>query len=134
MKKAPFLRPVILVPAVVLLLAVVIGLTVWLPRPTAVFDGSRVCNSDRFYLEFTRMNKDDSHVMLLDPGDVLHVRTRVERGRVDVFVTNSDKVLYRGNSLSGETAFDLPFPDGGSCTILVNARGDAAGMLDFAVQ
>lgn len=134
MKKPLYLRPQVLIPAVILILIIALNVVLRTNQTSSVFDGSRVCNSHRYYLEFTHMNQDDYHIMLLNPGDVLHVQTRVDRGQVDVFVTNSDQVVYRGNSLAGESSFDLPFPDGGSCTISVNARGDAAGMLDFTVQ
>lgn len=53
-------------------------------RVDRVFDSSRVGNPDRYWLDFSYMDKSDSQTMYLESGDTLSVSYEMKDGRVNV--------------------------------------------------
>lgn len=99
-------------------------------RSDRVFDGSRVGNPDGFLLDFSYMDRSDSHTMSLKPGDILKVTYEIKDGRVDVTIGTSDQdPIYRGDDVQ-TGAFELPIQEEGEYVISVNASR-ACGRLAF---
>ena len=97
------------------------------------FDGSRVCNADRYLLEFSQMNRDDAHSLHMDADDMLRVEYEIQRGRVDVRVeTEEGEVIYRGDRAESGS-FALPAVRAGEYAVSVHAE-NAAGRLSFNVE
>ncbi len=98
-------------------------------RKTA-FDGSRVTDETGFRMEYTVLNGEETAVLTLSAGEVLHVELAHEKGSVDVTVGIPGRdALWRGTQ-QADAAFDLPVPESGDYTIRVTGRG-AAGRVSF---
>lgn len=97
------------------------------------FDGSRVCNSDTYLLEFSQMNRDDACSLHMEAGNMLRVEYEIQRGRVDVCVdVEGNGPIYRGNRVESGS-FALPAARTGEYMISVHAE-NAWGRLFFAVE
>lgn len=102
----------------------------WPWRSDRIFNGSRVGNPDGFLLDFSYMDRSDSHTMSLKPGDILKVSYEIKDGRIDVAIGISGQdPIYHGNDVQ-TGAFELPIQEEGEYVISVNASR-ACGRLEF---
>lgn len=87
------------------------------------FSGSRVKNSDSYYLDIQQMNGTDLHTLELEAGDTLKVRFETEKGSLYMEIKAPDgTTVYRGNGKE-TTAFTVDVPLTGVYPIVVEARG-----------
>lgn len=102
-------------------------------RIDRVFDGSRVGNTDGYWLDFSYMDKSDSQTIYLESGDTLKVTYEVRDGRIDVTIgISGQNLIYRGNDVqTGD--FELPIQEAGEYVISVNAS-KASGRLAFELK
>lgn len=99
-------------------------------RSDRAFDGSRVGNPDGFLLDFSYMDRSDSHTLSLKPGDILKATYEVKDGRIDVTIrVSGHDPIYCGNDVQTGT-FELPVQEEGEYVISVNASR-ASGRLAF---
>lgn len=75
-----------------------------------IFDGSRTGNDDQFIMEYTILNKTETHEMKLDKGIIINVNIVNKSGRLDVLVVDKDgEELYRGdNADTGKFSLEVP--------------------------
>lgn len=85
----------------------------------SVFDGNKVSNADRFYMEYSILNKQEDTVMKLLSGDQLQVEIAQTKGRVDVMIgMDGEEPIYEGNGLI-EIGFTLTIRETGDYYISV---------------
>ncbi len=104
-------------------------------RPTAKFDGDRVCSTDpaSFYLRFSVLNTEDAQTMSFQEGDTLSVSWLIKSGSVDVLIGMAGEApLYQANGRGNgdEAAFELTVPKTGDYTVTITGR-NAKGWLRF---
>ncbi len=123
-------RIIIGVAFIVLSLAVVFFITY---QNQSVFTGSSVKNSDRYNLEFSKMNGEDSTVINLREGDMLSVNFDVSKGRVDISIgIEGENPIYKGDDINNGN-FTVEIEQSGEYQISVNAK-HAAGLIDIMLK
>ena len=125
-------KKIVLLFAVIALIAAA-GILIFTRQPETRFDGKRISDTDRFDLQFERMNMTDSETMALEEGDILHVSWRIESGQMDIVIgMEGEKAIYQANGRTAgdETEFDVEIPHTGVYTITVTAR-EAKGRIAF---
>lgn len=75
-----------------------------------VFNGNRIGNDKQFIMEYTVLNKTETHQMKLEKGAFIDVIIENESGRLDVLVVDENgEKLYRGDdALTGEFSLEIP--------------------------
>lgn len=97
-----------------------------------VFDGDRVRNPDRYYLDFDFMNQVDSDVMMLHAGDNLHATWNIKKGDVSIEITKEDGTrIYKGDDLD-KADFVIPISEDGNYTVEISAKR-AKGVIEIGV-
>ena len=101
--------------------------------PSSVFDGNKVSDVDRFYMEYSILNKQEDTVMKLFSGDQLHVEIAQTKGSVDIMVgMDGEEPIYEGNNLT-EIRFTLMIGKTGDYHIFVTGNR-ARGSVSFERQ
>ena len=99
----------------------------------SVFDGNKVSDADRFYMEYSILNKQEDTVMKLFSGDQLQVEIAQTKGSVDVRIgMDGEKPIYEGNNLI-EISFALMIEKTGDYYISVMGNR-ARGYVSFERQ
>lgn len=98
-----------------------------------IFDGSRTGNDKQFIMDYTVLNKTETHEMKLDKGAKVDVAIKNKSGRLDVIVESADgKEIYKGNDIeSGQ--FTLEIKDSGTYKFTVTGA-KAKGSVSFKVR
>ena len=97
------------------------------------FSGSRVQNPDSYLLDIRLMNGNDVHSMILNEGDVLHIRFETDKGELQMEIKAPDGTsIYSGNGKVA-TDFNLNITQSGVYTIAVEAR-NAKGTIHVQLQ
>ena len=97
-----------------------------------VFSGSSTGNDRQFIMEYSVLNKTETHEMKLEEGKVVNVVIENNSGRLEVLVKDSDgEELYRGdNAASGKFSLKIPKTD----TYTFSVKGtNAKGGVSFIV-
>ena len=97
-----------------------------------VFNGNRTGNDEQFIMDYSILNKTETHEMNLKEGDTIDVIIESKSGKVDVVVSDSSgKKVYVGhNASSGEFSFEIPKTD--TYKFSITGR-DAKGSVSFKV-
>ncbi len=98
-------------------------------HPNPEYNGDRILGEDQFTLDFTAMNGEQTHTLLLKAGDILHCVWRIDQGDVDIMISIAETKIYQGNRID-QAAFDLTIPADGDCTVSVKGTR-AAGRIDI---
>lgn len=109
-----------------LLLLVLVAVLALSGCHTTSFRGSRVCNPDRYSLDFSYMAGEDSWPMALEASDTLHMEWEIRKGTVDIaLLSESGEFIYRANGVGRREAasFEVVIPESGTYTIRVSAAG-----------
>ena len=116
-----------LVFACVVLLAVAAGCQ------SQAFEGNRTAGENQFILDYSFLDKTETHTMDLMQGTDVNVKIESLSGRIDVVVSDAyGKELYRGNDASSGS-FLLEIPETGAYTFSVTGSR-AEGSVAFAVE
>lgn len=116
-----------------LLLLVLIAVLAFSGCQAASFRGSRVCNPNRYSLDFSYMAGEDSWPMALEGSDTLHMEWEIRKGTVNIaLLSESGESVYRANGVGKEetASFDVKIPQTGTYTIQVSAAG-AEGYIEI---
>ena len=97
------------------------------------FEGTRTADENQFTLDYSFLDKTETHTMNLEQGTGVKVKIESLSGRIDVVVSDAyGKELYRGNDASSGS-FLLEIPETGAYTFSVTgSRAD--GSVAFAVE
>ena len=99
----------------------------------SVFDGHKISDMDRFYMEYSILNKQEDTVTKLISGDELQVEMAQTKGSVDVRIgMDGEKPIYEGNNLT-EIRFTLMIGKTGDYHIFVTGNR-AKGYVSFERQ
>ena len=99
----------------------------------SVFDGNKVSNVDRFYMEYSILNKQEDTVMKLLSRDQLQVEIAQTKGSVDVMIgMDGEEPIYEGNNRT-EIRFTLMIGKTGDYYISVIGNR-AKGYVSFERQ
>ncbi len=97
------------------------------------FYGSRTGDEKQFLLEYSFLNKTETHEMALEQGTAIHVGIEHVSGRIDVIVSDAlGKEIYRGNEASSGN-FLLEIPETGTYRFSVTGK-KAKGSVSFIVE
>lgn len=99
----------------------------------ASFRGNRVCNPDRYTLDFSYMAGEDSWLLALEASDTLHMEWEIRKGTVNIaLLSESGESVYRANGVGRREAasFEVVIPETGTYTIRVSAAG-AEGYIEI---
>lgn len=88
----------------------------------AVFDGSRIANSDSCRLDIARMTGSDRHTMEMNAGDTLQVQFETQSGSLHMKINAADGTLLYAGSGKDATSFALNIREGGAYTVAIEAR------------
>ena len=88
----------------------------------AVFDGSRIANSDSCRLDIARMTGSDRHTLEMNAGDTLQVQFETQSGSLHMKINAADGTLLYGGSGKDATSFALNIREGGAYTVAIEAR------------
>lgn len=98
-----------------------------------VFNGNRTSNDVQFIMDFSVLNKTETHEMSLEEGTTVNVDIEKISGRIDILVEDIDgNKIYRGdNADSNQFSFDIPK----SSTYIFSITGKKAkGSVSFKVS
>lgn len=78
-----------------------------------VFNGNRTSNDEQFIMDYSVLNKTETHKMKLKQGSIINVSIENKSGRVDILVANAEgKEIYRGdNADSSKFSLEIPKTD-----------------------
>ena len=97
------------------------------------FAGSRTANETQFLLEYSILNKAQTHEMDLKQGTMVRVEIESQSGRIDVVVTDKNgEEIYKGNGASSGS-FSLEIPQTDTYRFSV-AGSNAKGSVSFTVE
>ena len=98
-----------------------------------IFDGSRTGNDKQFIIDYTVLNKTETHEMKLNQGSKVEVVIDNKSGSLDIVVANADgKEIYRGDDAqSGQ--FTLEIKESGTYKFTVTGT-KAKGRVSFKVR
>lgn len=114
------------------ILFLIILAAVFFPKQGSI-QGTRTSEPTKYLLDFTQMTGEDSAVLSLKAGDILHCSWNITSGRADITIgLSGQEPIYRGNQLD-YAAFDLVIPEDGTYLVTFSAR-KAAGTLHIMVQ
>ena len=88
----------------------------------AVFDGSRIANSDSYRLDIARMTGSDRHTLEMNAGDTLQVQFETQSGSLHMKINAADATLLYAGSGKDATSFALNVREGGAYTVAIEAR------------
>ena len=88
----------------------------------AVFDGSRIANSDSCRLDIARMTGSDRHTLEMNAGDTLQVQFETQSGSLHMKINAADCTLLYAGSGKDATSFALNIREGGAYTVAIEAR------------
>lgn len=97
-----------------------------------VFNGNRTGNDKQFIMEYTVLNKTQTHQMKLEKGASIDVIIENKSGRLDILIVNEEgEKLYRADDAStGKFSLEIPKTDTYSFSITGNK---AKGSVSFKV-
>lgn len=98
-----------------------------------VFNGNRSSNDKQFIMDYTILNRTETHEMELKKGSKVDVVIDNKSGRLDIVVANNDgKEIYRGDDAqSGK--FTLDIQESGTYKFTVTGK-KAKGGFSFKVN
>lgn len=78
-----------------------------------VFNGNRTSNDKQFILDYSVLNRTETHEMKLQEGSKINVVVESKSGSVDILVTDSNGlVIYKANNAtSGNFLIQIPKSD-----------------------
>lgn len=88
----------------------------------AVFNGSRIANSDSYRLDIARMTGSDRHTLELNAGDTLQVQFETQSGSLHMKISTADGTLLYAGSGKDMTSFALNIRESGAYIVAVEAR------------
>lgn len=95
-----------------------------------VFNGSRTGNDKQFIMDYSVLNRTETHEMNLEQGSIVDVVIENNSGRVDILVTDADgQEIYRGDDASS-SKFSLNIPKTGTYKFSVTGS-KAKGSVSF---
>lgn len=96
------------------------------------FNGNRTSNNVQFIVDYSVLNRAETHEMKLKDGANINVIIENKSGRVDILVADANgKEIYRGdNAASGKFSLKIPKADTYKFSI---AGSDAKGSVSFIV-
>lgn len=73
------------------------------------FNGNRTGDDSRFIMDYTMMNKTETHELKLEQGDSVNVSIESQSGRLDILFTDSSgNEIYKGdNAASGSYVLEI---------------------------
>ena len=96
--------------------------TIYFCNNRDVFIGTSTKTTDCYILQVEKMNKTDSHVLVLEKDDVLSVEYSIDRGNVDLVIgLEKEKPIYKGNDIE-DGKFEVIVPRDGEYQITVEAK------------
>lgn len=98
-----------------------------------VFNGSRTSNDEQFVMEYTVLNKTETHKMQLEKDTEVEVVIENKSGQLDVLVEDSigNKIYQGDDASSGE--FTLTITKSDEYTFFIKGK-DAQGSVSFKVK
>jgi hypothetical protein len=97
-----------------------------------IFNGNRISNDKEFSMDYSILNKTETHEMILDEGTIVDVNIVNKSGYLNVLVKDTnEQELYRGdNALTSHFSITIPKTD----TYIFNITGNnAEGSVSFKV-
>lgn len=88
----------------------------------AVFDGSRIANSDSCRLDIARMTGSGRHTLEMNAGDTLQVQFETQSGSLHMEINAADGTHLYAGSGKDATSFALNIREGGTYTVAIEAR------------
>lgn len=125
-------KTIIRVLLLIVILVIGFRVTSWcMDKCDSTFEGSSIKNPNSYLLDFSCMDKSDSHSITLYSGDSLRVNYTITDGRIDVTVgMEGQEPIYRGNDVS-TGAFALEIQDSGEYKIKISSD-QAKGRLELS--
>lgn len=97
---------------------------------SSTFDGNTISNADRFQMDYTVLDRQESASLVLNEGDSIRVSIAQNAGTVDVTVgIDGKEPIYEGNGLTN-AAFVLNVWETGMYQIVVTGH-NACGSVSF---
>lgn len=78
-----------------------------------VFDGNRSSNDKQFIMNYSVLNRTETHEMKLEEGTIVNVTIENKSGHLDIVVAGtSGREIYKGNNaVSGNFTVQIPKTD-----------------------
>lgn len=99
-----------------------------------VFNGSRTGNDDRLIMEYTAFNTTDSQDLIVEAGNIIHVKIVVRKGHLSYKIQkNDDEPIVEGEDISASEEFDVNVEESGIYTVTVTGE-KTKGSVKFVVE